>query len=851
MSNVRQRLPKIRTPPDPENPGSSVSRLTSHLSRIDDWFSSKNWKPFQFQREVWRAYLAGESGLIHAATGTGKTYAAWLGPIAEWIRDYPDAAYAPGEEKKASRKKTAPPLRLLWITPLRALAADTHKALEAPIADLGIPWTVETRTGDTKASVRQRQRTRLPTALITTPESLSLLLSRPEQRELFNDLECVVVDEWHELMASKRGVQTELCLARLRQLSPALRTWGLSATLGNLEEARDTLLGLDTEGRTRPGRLIRGVIPKALSVDALIPETIEHFPWAGHLNTRLLPSVISAIEEGGTTLIFTNTRSQCEIWFQSLLEARPDWAGVLALHHGSLDRKARDAVELGLRTGALRAVVCTSSLDLGVDFTPVDRVLQVGSPKGVARLIQRAGRSGHQPGALSRVTCVPTHAFELVEVAGARDALNSGAIEARRPVERPLDLLSQHIVTLALGGGVRRDELLPEFRTTASYRELTPEELEWVLQFIIAGGEALRAYPEYHKVHEEDGVLTVPDRMVAFRHRLAVGTIVSDASLTVRYLRGGTLGTVEESFIARLRPGDKFLFAGKPLEFVRLREMTAWVRRARTVKGAVPRWAGSRMPLSTELCAAVRHKLEEARTGTFIGPEMKAVQPILEVQASMSRIPARDELLIERVSSKEGEHLFVYPFEGRLVHEGLSALFAYRIAQLEPLSFTFACNDYGFELLSPGKAPIELALEGNLLSSDFLLHDILASLNAVELARRQFREIARVAGLVFAGYPGSPKTLKQVQASSGLLYDVFTRYDPDNLLIHQAQREVLEKQLEQTRLGLALDRMRAGRVTVIDVDRPTPLAFPLVVDRNREHLSTEQLSARIKRMARR
>lgn len=830
------------------------------LARIEAWFAEHGWEPFAFQREVWRAYLAGESGLVHAATGTGKTYAAWLGAVAEWLRDYPDAtkaapalplsrAPAASSARTRPRRNSAPPLRVLWITPLRALAADTQHALLAPVEDLGLPWTVETRTGDTKSSIRQRQGERLPTALITTPESLSLLLTRANREEIFRDLECVVVDEWHELMASKRGVQTELCLARLRKLSPGVRTWGLSATLGNLEEARDTLLGLDAEGAARPGKLVRGVVPKALDVDALIPETIERFPWAGHLNTRLLPRVVEAIGEGGTTLVFTNTRSQCELWFQALLEARPDWAGELALHHGSLDRKARDAVEAGLRSGALRAVVCTSSLDLGVDFTPVDRVLQVGSPKGVARLVQRAGRSGHQPGALSRVSCVPTHAFELVEVAAARDALRAGAIEARRPVERPLDLLSQHIVSLALGGGVRRDELLDEFRTTASFRDLTAEELAWVLQFITAGGEALRAYPEYHKVEEHDGVLTVPNRMIAFRHRLAIGTIVSDAALTVRYLRGGTLGSVEESFIARLKPGDRFLFAGKPLQFVRLRDMTAYVRRARSIKGAVPRWAGSRMPLSTELCVAVRNKLEEARLGVYQGEEMQAVKPVLETQAEVSRIPARNELLIERVTSREGEHLFVYPFEGRLVHEGLSALFAYRIAQLEPLTFTFASNDYGFELLSPSRAPIEQALDQGLLSGEHLLHDILASLNAVELARRQFREIARVAGLVFPGYPGSPKTLRQVQASSGLLYDVFTRYDPGNLLIHQAQREVLERQLEQTRLGLALERMRGGRVTVLDLDRPSPLAFPLLVDRNREHLSTEQLNARIRRLA--
>ena len=819
--------------------------MTGAQGLIESWFAAGGWTPFEFQREVWAAYQRGESGLIHAATGTGKTYAAWLGPLLEWLDAHPAGI---GARRKRMERTSAPPLRVLWLTPLRALAADTEQALKAPVEALGLPWTVESRTGDTSATRRARQRERLPTALITTPESLSLLLTLADRNSLFTDLQCVVVDEWHELMGTKRGVQVELCLARLRKLAPGLRTWGLSATLGNLDEACATLLGRSPDGGANPGRLIRGLVPKALAVDALIPETIERFPWAGHLNTRMLPQVIAAIEEGGTTLVFTNTRSQCELWFQALLDARPDWAGVLALHHGSLARKSRDAVEAGLRGGSLRCVVCTSSLDLGVDFTPVDRVLQVGSPKGVARLVQRAGRSGHQPGALSRVTCVPTHAFELVEVAAARDALEARAIEARPPLERPLDLLSQHVVTLALGGGVAADELLAEFRTTHAYRDLTEEELAWVLEFVTHGGATLRAYPEYAKVRHEAGLLTVSDRMVAKRHRLGIGTIVSDSSLTVRFLTGGALGSVEESFIARLKPGDKFLFAGRALEFVRIRDMTAWVKKATTAKGAVPRWQGARMPLSTELARAVRARMEAARLGRYEGAEMAAIRPVLTLQAERSRIPAEDELVIEKVMTREGYHLFFYPFEGRLVHEGLSALFAYRIAQLTPITFTFACNDYGFELLSPEAAPIDEALATGLLSTQHLLHDILASLNAAELARRQFREVARVAGLIFTGYPGSQKSVRQVQASSGLLYDVFARYDPENLLLRQAQREVLERQLEQTRMGLALARLGAGRVTVQPVDRPSPLAFPLLVDRNREKVTTEKLIDRVRRM---
>jgi ATP-dependent helicase Lhr and Lhr-like helicase len=810
------------------------------LDCVHEWFRLHGWAPFPFQEEVWRAYLAGESALVHAATGTGKTYAAWLGPILEWLRDYPDPP---------RKKPGAAPLRVLWITPLRALAGDTEAALRAPVEDLGLPWTVESRTGDTPARVRARQRERLPTALVTTPESLSLLLTREDAAELFEHLELVVVDEWHELMASKRGVQTELALARLRRFRPELRTVGLSATLGNLDVALHTLLGLDRRGRPRRGRLVQGHLPKALRVEALIPETMERFPWAGQMGLRMVPEVVRAIEEGESALVFTNTRATAEIWYQALLAACPDWAGVIALHHGSMDRSTREWVEDGLRDGRLRCVVCTSTLDLGVDFTPVDRVLQIGSPKSVGRLIQRAGRSGHQPGAVSRLTCVPTNALELVDVAAARVALEAGRVEPRDPIERPLDLLAQHAVTVALGGGFLPDELYHEVRTAHAYRELTRAEWAWVLDFITHGGDALRAYPEYRKVEvRDDGRYVVTNRMVAMRHRLSIGTIVSESAMKVQFVRGRTLGSVEENFIARLRPGDRFTFAGRTLQFVRVRGMVAYVRKTADTTSVVPHWSGARMPISPTLAASIRDRLDEARRGEYRGPEMEAVRSILELQARWSRIPAADELLIERVRTREGHHLFFYPVEGRLVHEGLAALFAYRIAQLGPISFTLAADDYGLELLSSDPAPVEEAIEAGLFASAHLLHDIPASLNAAELARRQFREIARVAGLIFQGYPGVNKSVKQVQASSELLYDVFARYDPQNLLLFQAHREVLERQLEQSRLARALDRIVAGRVTVVDVERPTPLAFALLVDRAREQVSSEKLGDRIRRM---
>lgn len=815
----------------------------------EEWFASRGWSAFSFQREVWNAYRDGESGLIHAATGTGKTYAAWWAPLLEYIDESADSADDGTKSSRSTRsiRKASLPLRVLWITPLRALAGDTANALSQPVEDLGLPWSVETRTGDTSSAERSRQSRKLPTTLVTTPESLSLLLSRADASEQFTDLRLVVVDEWHELMGTKRGVQTQLALSRLRAICPGLRTWGLSATIGNLNEAKRALLGR-AQARSR-SRIVRGVEAKKVIVDSLIPPVIERFPWAGHLGTQMVPQVVEAIEEGETSIVFTNTRSQTEIWYQAILAHRPDWAGTIALHHGSLDRKQREWVEEGLRTARLRCVVATSSLDLGVDFSPVDRVLQIGSPKGIARLMQRAGRSGHRPGAPSRVTCVPTHTLELIEVAAARDGMQAGKIESRYPVTRPLDVLAQHVVTIAVGEGFVPDELLAEVRDTDAFADLPDDEWEWVLGFISNGGDALRGYPEYSKVvPDASGRWKVHDRGIAHRHRMSIGTIVSDAHIVVQYLRGSRLGSVEESFIARLTHGDRFVFAGTPLEFIRVRDMIAWVRRAPNAQGAIPRWMGSRLPLSGELAAALRNRLGEACEGIYRDDEMEALKPILEVQRKWSHIPGPEDFLIERVKSREGHHLFFFPFEGRLVHEGLAALFAYRISRVKPITFSMSSNDYGFELLSPDEAPLDEALASGLLDPTNLVDDIPASLNATEMARRQFREIARVAGLVFPGFPRSGKTARQLQASSGLFFDVFQRYDSGNKLLGQAHREVLERQLERTRLGLTLQRIAAAGLVVTTPKRTPPLAFPMLVDRTRDKLSSEKLADRIRRM---
>jgi ATP-dependent Lhr-like helicase len=802
------------------------------LSRLEGWFTANGWRAFDFQREVWGAYLAGESGLVHSATGSGKTLAAWLGPLAEWLQEL---------EGEAVRDQ-APALRVLWITPMRALAGDTLLSLEKAVAGLGVPWTVGLRTGDTATGERAKQNKRMPSAMITTPESLSLMLSSAQARDRLSELRLVVVDEWHELLGSKRGVQAELALARLRRWNPKLRVWGLSATLGNLDEARERLLA------GTAGRIVKGASDKKIVIDTIIPRGVERFPWAGHLGLAMLGEVVAAIDASPSTLVFTNTRSQAEIWYQALLEARPDWAGVVALHHGSLDANVRRWVEQGIKEGLLKAVVATSSLDLGVDFSPVERVLQIGSPKGVARLLQRAGRSGHAPGQVSRVSCVPSHAFEFVEACAARRAAEAGRIEARHPVEQPLDLLAQHLVTIALGEGFVEEEMKAEVRSAWAYRNLGDEEWRWALDFVTRGGEALKAYPEYHKVEFIDGRWRVPDAAIARRHRMSVGTIVSDASMNVCFLNGKRLGHVEESFIARLARGDAFVFAGRVLELFRVENMTAWVRPARPGAAAVPRWQGGRSPLSSEVSESVRDLLELHLDGEVDEPEMRAVKRLLGLQHAWSRVPRKRELLIEQTETREGHHIFCYPFEGRQVHTGLSALLAWRLSRTRAASFSLAFNDYGFELVSRERFELLPLLKAGLFSPAKLLEDMLSSLNAAELSKRQFREIARVAGLVFQGYPGAPKTNKQVQATSGLIYEVFARWDAGNPLLAQAEREVMQRELEYSRLASAVDRLQSARYVIRQTHKPTPFGFPLMVARLREKLTSEKLADRVARM---
>ena len=799
------------------------------------WFARQGWSPAPFQRAAWRHYLGGRDGLLVTPTGSGKTLAAFGGPLLQALRE-------PAQPRAKRGQPAAPRTRVLWVTPLRALANDTTRALREPIAALGIPWTVAMRTGDASARDKRLARSGQAEVLVITPESLALLLSYPDTGDQLRGLRAIVVDEWHELLGSKRGVLLQLCLARLRALTPDVRTWGLSATLGNLPEARDALLP-----HAPDAPIVDAARPRSLTLETLLPDVGERFPWAGHLGLAQLQRVVARLQDVRSTLLFANTRSQAELWHKALQSVWLDDPATLALHHGSIDPSLRQAAEAGLRDGSVRCVVATSSLDLGVDFPAVDQVIQIGSPKGLSRLLQRAGRARHRPGEAGHILCVPTHALELVEYAAARKALKRGQVEARPPPRLSLDVLAQHCVTLALGGGFDAGALYAEVRGTHAFARLDADTWQAVLDFIVQGGKALAHYPDYHRVvRDEDGRYRVTDRKLALRHRMSIGTITSDGHVSVQFAKGGRLGAVEESFVGRMRPGDRFQFAGRTLELVQLKDMTAYVRLSKRNDGIVPRWQGSRMPLSSMLGAAV----EAALAGPRDTPELRAVAPLLDAQARLSALPSPATLLSEQLGTREGWHLFLYPFAGRAVHEGLAALLALRWGRLQPNTFAFAVNDYGLAITAQARHALDAAQLRALLGEGDLLADLQASLNLAEMARRQFRDIARVAGLLPPSLPGrAPRSLRQLQASSGLLFDVLSRFDADHLLLEQARREVFEAQLEVQALRATLADCARRRLDLRAPASLTPLSFPLWAEAMRGSLSTEDWSTRMRRAA--
>jgi ATP-dependent helicase Lhr and Lhr-like helicase len=887
-------------------------KKTIGYSVIIDWLSSKGNIPFPFQEETWSEILNGKSGLVNAPTGYGKTFSVFLGAVIQYINQHP----------KDYQIKSKNGLQLLWIMPLRALAKDIGRAMEEVIAELGLQWKVGIRNGDTTMSERQKQKKQMPEVLIITPESLHLLLAQKESSLLFKKLKIIAVDEWHELLGSKRGVQVELAISRIvggreageesRELGEResqetreresqkaresresgvwsqktanikqdtdlrLRTqdsellasdsrlltqdsgllthdsqlsiWGISATIGNLEQAKDVLL---SSVKTK-GIIIKADLHKKIEIESIFPDEIEKYPWAGHLGLKLVDKVIPIIENSRTTLIFINTRGMSERWYQSLLNVSPDLAGLIALHHGSIEMDLRTWVEDTLHTGKLKAVVCTASLDLGVDFRPVETVIQVGSPKGVARFLQRAGRSGHQPDAVSKIYFLPTHSLELVEAAALKDAIKENLIESREPLMLCFDVLIQYLNTLAVGEGFLPGKIFEEIKNTYCYRDITADEWQEILYFITAGGNALQQYDEYKKVEIINGIYKITGRRIAMRHRLHIGTIVSDAMLRVKFLSGGYLGVIEEYFISRLLPGDVFTLAGRNLEFVMIKDMTAIVKKSASKKSIVPSWEGGRMPLSANLGKKLRETFNLASPASSSKEkaceELQILKPLFELQERLSHVPKANELLIEQIETKDGFHLFVYPFEGRLVHEAMAAILAWRISRITPITFSFAMNDYGFELLSDQPIPVDDTNAYELFSPENILNDIQRSVNATEMAKRKFRDISVIGGLIFQGFPGEQKKARHLQSSASLLFKVFSEYEPNNVLLRQAYNEVLEQQMEEVRLRQMLERIQQSKIILTFPERLTPFCFPIKVDSMREDLSSEKLEDRVRKM---
>ena len=804
---------------------------------------AKGWQPFQYQVETWNAIRENKSGLVNAPTGCGKTFSVFIGAVLNFMDAHPNDWH--------SKKNNG--LQLLWITPLRALAKDIGRAMEEAIGEIGIPWTIGIRNGDTSNTERQKQKKKLPEVLIITPESLHLLLSGKSHETIFSHLELIVVDEWHELLGSKRGVQTELAISRIihcnKNKTPIV--WGISATIGNLEDAKDVLLSpiLLKNTDSKNGIIISAQLDKKINVIPIFPDEIEQYPWAGHLGIKLAHKLIPIIEKSNSTLIFINTRGMSEVWYHTLLSIAPELAGALALHHGSIDRELRYWVEEALHEGKLKAVVCTASLDLGVDFRPVSTVIQVGSPKGVARFLQRAGRSGHAPGEESNIYFLPTHSLELVEVAALKDAIGTKKVEAKNPMLLCYDVLIQYLCTLATGDGFDQKKIKEEISSTFCYSEISDDEWSRIIDFICSGGNALQQYDEYQKVqHDEDGLYKIMSRKVAMRHRMHIGTIVSDAMLKVKWSSGGYVGVIEEYFISKLVPGDVFSLAGKNLELVSIKDMTVLVRKSNAKKSIVPSWMGGRMPMTANLGSQLRKKLSEASEAEVTDPILNALSPLFQKQASLSIVPKENELLVEIIESKDGHHLFVHTFEGRLVNEAMATILAWRISQIQPISFSIAMNDYSFELLSDQPIPVDETNIKELFSSDNLTATIQKGVNATEMAKRKFRDIAVIGGLVFQGNPGEKKKARHLQSSASLLFNVFMEYDPDSILLRQAFQEVMNDQMEEERLRAMLKRIEGTNIVITRPDKLTPFCFPVKVDSLRENMSSEKLEDRITKM---
>ncbi len=786
--------------------------MTAELPHeIEAWFASRGWRVRDHQREMFAAAKAGKHALLVADTGAGKTLAGFLPTLAE---------FAPsGGDRPASDDG----LHTLYVSPLKALAHDVQRNLLNPIEEIGLPVRVETRSGDTPSDRKKRQRSRPPHVLLTTPESLSLLLSYEDSFELFRTLRRVVVDEVHAFATGKRGDLLALSLSRLQAIAPEMQRVALSATLADPEGFRSWLAPW---GDLDSVALVEGEKGAAPEVEILLPQE-ERVPWGGHAAVWAVPQLIEEIARNKTTLVFTNTRFLAEFVFQKLWEANDDNLPI-GIHHGSLSKEARRKVEGAMARGELRALVCTASLDLGVDWGDIDCVIQMGAPKGSSRLLQRIGRANHRLDQPSRAILVPGNRFEFLEAMAAKEAVDEGRRDGEAFRPGGLDVLAQHVMACACAAPFAEVELLREVRSSHAYVWLGEEEWKRVLHFVATGGYALEAYDKFKRiVRDRHGVWRLTHPQHAHRHRMNAGIIVDAEMLDVRFRNGRSLGRVEEYFAASLSPGDTFTFAGMALEVEQLKDMEVIVCAAKKA-AMIPSYMGQRMPLTTHLSQRVQAMLAD-RAGWARFPDN--VREWLEMQDWRSQMPGPGKLLVE---SFPHEHLFYsvyYTFEGWNANQSLGMLITRRMEERGMQPGGFVANDYSLGVW--GLRPV--ADPAPLLSPDILAHEFVEWVQDSYLLRRAFREVAVISGLVERQHPGKRKTGKQVTFSTDLIYDVLRKYEPDHVLIEAAWADAKTRLTDVGRLASVLERA-ADEIVHVELDRVSPLAVPVMVMIGRESL---------------
>jgi len=790
-------------------------------TRFAKWFADLGWTPHPHQLALLDGARRNQDVLLIAPTGGGKTLAGFL-PSLTQLADDP-----------------APGLHTLYVSPLKALAVDIHRNLQVPIADMGLPVTAETRTGDTPQHKRQRQRAAPPHILLTTPESLTLLLSYADAPRMFAGLRRIVIDEIHAIAGNKRGDQLALCLARLRTLAPASRRIGLSATVAWPDELR---AWLSPDARPDRVRLIEG--GGAMDPEVRILATREEMPWSGHMAVHALAEVYEEIRRARTTLVFVNTRAQAEIVFQELWRLNDDNLPI-ALHHGSLAVEQRRKVEAAMAAGRLRAVVATSSLDLGIDWAAVDLMVQVGAPKGASRLIQRIGRAGHRLDIPSRAILVPANRFEVLECRAALDAVRENTLDGEPPPPGGLDVLAQHVLAMACSAPFDPDALYREVTAAAPYAELTRHEFDDVVAFVDHGGYALRRYERWRRLRRlTDGRYAVASPRVAQRLRMNIGTIVEAPMLRVKVRGGPVLGELEEYFALGLEPGDTFIFSGHMLRFERIRETTVEAVRAAGDAPKVPAYVGGRLPLTTHLADRVQAILARPAAWRGLPPQ---VREWLGIQQWRSCLPAADGLLVECFPRGQREFLVAYCFEGRNAHQTLGMLLTRRMerAGLHPVGFV--ATDYVIAVwsLRPARAA-EIPL---LFDEDMLGDDLEAWMDESSMLRRTFRNVAVIAGLIERQHPGAVKSRRQVTFNADLIYDTLRRHDPQHLLLRATRRDAARGLTDIGRLAAFLKRIK-GRIAHRRLDRVSPLAVPILLEIGREHVEGSALDAMLDEAAR-